>query len=539
MIIGRLLQPRQLWEVNTSDWSMVNRSTPVNGPLQRQYPAMAFDTKNGKLILFGGRESSMYKQDTWEWSGTDAHVHAAHHRRHQARGPLPGGDGLRQQALPHLLYGGTGQATYDDLWQWDPATRVWSQITVTGTRPGAMYGHWLFYDAARDKLLLFNSSGYAVWEYDPALNNWKNRTQSRRSRRSSTAAATSRWRSTAAAGKLVMVGGYNGTVYSADVVEWDTTLGTWELRTPASTVNLPVGRYYHAVTYDAARKVLLMFGGHASVTGLNEDVDDSWEWDGLLGTWTETSSTGVRPLPRENHILTFDTVRGTTYLFGGSVPADTAYGPAGDLGVHPEQRAAPERRRLHRRPRREAACRETASTASAARVPAAQCAGTCRACNVAGKEGTCSDVPVGLPDDTCPSDQSCDANHACKTRLGQNCTSFADCASGNCIDGVCCDSACNGRVQGLQPLRQARHLLEHRGGRGRLRRQRLRLGRRAAAPVRRQRHLHERQEGERQGLYGGRPVHQRLLHRRRLLQQHAAPRPATSATGPTRSAPAR
>ena len=31
--------------------------------------------------------------------------------------------------------------------------------------------------------------------------------------------------------------------------------------------------------------------------------------------------------------------------------------------------------------------------------------------------------------------------HQCKTRLGQTCASFTDCASGNCVDGVCCDSA--------------------------------------------------------------------------------------------------
>ncbi len=440
VIMAGYYQARQLWELNTSDWTMVNRSTPVNGPLQRQYPALAFDTKNGKLILFGGLESSMYRQDTWEWSGTSASFLQRTTVDTKPEGRYQGAMAYDSKRSRIMLYGGTGQITYDDLWQWDPATRVWSQITVTGTRPGAMYGHWLFYDEKRDKLLLFNNSGYAVWEYDPALNNWKNRTQSPQpsvlSGRSYVEVAFD-----TARGKLVMVGGHNGTVYSADVVEWDTTLGTWELRTPASTVNLPVGRYYHAVTYDSTRKVLLLFGGHASVTGLNEDLDDSWEWDGLLGTWTETSSTGVRPLPRENHILTFDTVRGTTYLFGGSVPADTAYGPQEIWEYIPNSA-----------PRANGAGCSVAAAGSCmsgncvdgvcCAVPAAQCAGTCRACNVSGKEGTCSDVPVGLPDDTCPSDQSCDANHACKTRLGQNCTSYADCASGNCSDGVCCDSAC-------------------------------------------------------------------------------------------------
>src|SRR5205085_3816700 len=88
----------------------------------------------------------------------------------------------------------------------------------------------------------------------------------------------------------------------------------------------PVGRYGHAIAYDQARKVIVMVGGHAYVTGLTTPIHDSWEWDGLRSVWSETTSAGVRPLPRENHILTYDSLRGSTYLFGGTAPNDTTVG---------------------------------------------------------------------------------------------------------------------------------------------------------------------------------------------------------------------
>ena len=36
-----------------------------------------------------------------------------------------------------LLFGGTGTATYDDLWSWSPTTSEWTQITVIGRAPDA------------------------------------------------------------------------------------------------------------------------------------------------------------------------------------------------------------------------------------------------------------------------------------------------------------------------------------------------------------------------------------------------------------------
>jgi len=78
------------------------------------------------------------------------------------------------------------------------------------------------------------------------------------------------------------------------------------------------------------------------------------------------------------------------------------------------------------------------------------CTVACRACNVAGSLGTCSNLTGGV-DDTFPANvcvgvNSCDAG-TCKKDNGQTCASGVECVSGNCVDGRCCNSACTTTCQ--------------------------------------------------------------------------------------------
>ncbi|MBI3184264.1 MAG: hypothetical protein HYZ28_19195 [Myxococcales bacterium] len=82
------------------------------------------------------------------------------------------------------------------------------------------------------------------------------------------------------------------------------------------------------------------------------------------------------------------------------------------------------------------------------------CAGTCKACNLAGKQGVCSDVSSGQTDDTCAAPAACDAVGTCKLAQGSACSAAGDCASGFCADGVCCASACTGTCQACNLLGQ-------------------------------------------------------------------------------------
>jgi len=104
-----------------------------------------------------------------------------------------------------------------------------------------------------------------------------------------------------ARGVTVLFGGADPSV-NGDTWEWDGT--SWTLRSSSG----PSPRAGHAMAYDIARGVTVLFGG----ASYGYD-GETWEWDGT--SWTLRSSSG--PSPRTYHAMAYDSARGVTVLFGG------------------------------------------------------------------------------------------------------------------------------------------------------------------------------------------------------------------------------
>jgi hypothetical protein len=81
------------------------------------------------------------------------------------------------------------------------------------------------------------------------------------------------------------------------------------------------------------------------------------------------------------------------------------------------------------------------------------CLGICQACTAAkkasGSDGTCNSISVGNdPDNECPGATNCSGFNTCALfNIGTACTINGECSSGNCVDGVCCNSPCDGTCQ--------------------------------------------------------------------------------------------
>lgn len=70
--VAVLYAGQTMWEWNGVDWQ---ERTPVHAPPVRAYTSMAFDSRRGHVVLFGGMtvtgSTTSWPTDTWEWDGTD------------------------------------------------------------------------------------------------------------------------------------------------------------------------------------------------------------------------------------------------------------------------------------------------------------------------------------------------------------------------------------------------------------------------------------------------------------------------------------
>jgi hypothetical protein len=129
---------------------------------------MAYDSRRGRIVLFGGAAGAVVLGDTWEWDG--------------ARWTRVASDGPPARALHGLaydaargrvvLFGGSSGLTPDspmlaDTWEWD-GTR-WTRMDISG--PGPRDHVAMAYDVARG-LTVLHGGGRSpaerreTWTYD-------------------------------------------------------------------------------------------------------------------------------------------------------------------------------------------------------------------------------------------------------------------------------------------------------------------------------------------------------------------------------------
>ncbi|MBI5527235.1 MAG: hypothetical protein HY897_12945 [Deltaproteobacteria bacterium] len=306
------------WDGATGTWRLW---IPENAkPESRGGHAMAFDSARTKVVMFGGGLQNTAYQELWEldvasatWASRETEVSPTA-RRELAMAY----DGERRKVV---LFGGHHFQTdfLADMWDWEGASRTWTKRFPSVTWPSARGGHAMAFDAFRNKVLLFgglndSSSHYLsdMWEWDGASESWTERIPPG-------VKPPTRWAHSlafdAARGKAVLFGGYRGEDASGDVLadtwEWDGRAGTWSERTSAGAK--PSRREFHAMAYDAARGKTVLFGGN---TGAGR-FQDTWEWDGVLGNWTERVVSGVKPTARAVHVMTYDPASRRVLLFGG------------------------------------------------------------------------------------------------------------------------------------------------------------------------------------------------------------------------------
>lgn len=232
-------------------WTAV---APASPPSARYAHAAAFDEARGALVLFGGGTLSQPLDDTYLLGASGW----------GARPPLPAPDGGERPGLAYERMTGSlvafGGNFRDDTWQ---LTDVWTPAKVT-VKPTFREGMGLV--AVGDRALLFGGLGLDL--------------------------------------------GCGCVTALADTWRWDGA--AWAEEHPALR---PPARQQAAITYDARRDRVVVFGGE---TETGAALGDTWEWDGAA--WSEPHPAHA-PSPRTGATLVFDRAHGESILFGGGAGA--------------------------------------------------------------------------------------------------------------------------------------------------------------------------------------------------------------------------
>jgi hypothetical protein len=293
--MGTISPNKETWEWSPATGKWTNRTGTGDVPDARSGAAMVFDSLRGKFVLFGGRSGGGYNyEDTWEWdpttgAWTDVSAAGGHPTARSQHGMV-----YEKSTGKILLFGGgrSDSASYDatgvtasfgDTWEYDPATYVWTELTVA-TAPTVRHDFGMVWDSSRSKAVLF-------------------------------------------AGIQLDVTGAAG-VPKQDTWEWDPAAGTWTERTAKGSK--PAQRYAHAMAFDATRNKVVVFGGWDINTGGSRN--DLWDWDPTTGVWTQrlTGSESGAPTGRTYASMVADSATARLELVAGQV----AYNPYGGGGYY-------------------------------------------------------------------------------------------------------------------------------------------------------------------------------------------------------------
>ncbi len=300
-----------VWEWDGELWHRVEPEGPA--PPARGEHAMAYDAVRERVVLFHGNRSSG-SNPTWEWDGRSWHAMARQEPspspRYAAAMAYDAGDGRV------ILFGGYDGSFRNGTWAWDG--RAWHSVVPVGfsQSPPPRVASSMAYDAEQGHAVLFGGHNGAVLQSEKQGDTWVWNGHSWRFIQPDSDAPSARYGHSmvydGARGHIVLFGGDDGSRKN-DTWVWEGE--TWR-RAEQPPYSPPPPRSGHATAYDAARQRIVLFGGCDSSP--SQTFGDTWEWDGDGQLWRLMSPPGPSPSPRYDHAMAYDAARGLTVLFGGS-----------------------------------------------------------------------------------------------------------------------------------------------------------------------------------------------------------------------------
>lgn len=308
---GNLLSDETwVYDYNKNQWT--NMTTSVR-PSPRRGTAMSYDFWNGQTILFGGANNTSQFNDTWRY---DLRNNKWLNMKPSSIPPISWKHTMVYdfQSSQIVVFGGwnSPSAYLDDTWIYDYSTNSWMSMNPTGP-PSARQGAAIAYDSWNDRVILFGGwppggGNGETWTYDYQTNSWtqKNPIASPDGRYNHAMAYDSKHR------RVMLFGGFDTPspgLYGDDTWAYDYVNNTWSQRFP---LNKPSARCSHSIVYNSNSDRLILFGGWTGSTRLN----DTWAYDFSKNNWTKMNPI-TSPSGRHEYSMSYDSKIDRVILFGG------------------------------------------------------------------------------------------------------------------------------------------------------------------------------------------------------------------------------
>ncbi|HLF07510.1 MAG TPA: hypothetical protein VI893_10140, partial [Thermoplasmata archaeon] len=271
----------------TPTWSLLIPQGAVGSPGGRFFHSAVFDESNNRMIVFGGRASGGWLNDSWVLENASGLGGTPKWTNLIGQG-LPGSPSLRyrhsavyQPATNRMtVFGGRDGLDRNDVWVLDHANGLggvptWNNTIVQGDpgSPSSRSGHSGVYDQANDRLIVFGGDDGLpksdVWVLSNATGSggptgWTNTVA-----QAAPGSPPGRWWHAAVfdpeGNRMIVSGGYNGS-YMNDVwvLSHANGLGgspSWSNTRPLGAPHSPTPRFTPTAVYNVTENRMVLFGG--------------------------------------------------------------------------------------------------------------------------------------------------------------------------------------------------------------------------------------------------------------------------------------
>ena len=293
------------------------KKKPATSPPSRLAHGMTYDSKSGKVILFGGRNRNSPLNDLWMYDS----LKNTWTEQSPATALLPSPRTAINIAYADgrvIAVGGgisiTPPRMSKETWIYHLDTNAWTPASTLVNAPGQCCSPNFVYDSANKVVVLFGGGKKIVpggtWEFDVTQNTWTqiSSTISPQKRTHHAMVYNSLDR------KVILFGGENKAHSRKlnDTWTYDASTDTWIQVFP--TVS-PSPRAQFNMVYDSHNHQVILWGGILSKK--NQDLtSQTWVYNIAANTWIQVN-TPDPPEPRFHHAMAYDPVGKKVILFGG------------------------------------------------------------------------------------------------------------------------------------------------------------------------------------------------------------------------------